>query len=143
MAFAGPLDFLPLRVLLVATVVIVLLSTEGGYRLGTYRRHRTEPEKDAPVGAMVGAMLGLLAFMLAFTFGLAASRFDARRIVLLDEANAIGTAYLRAGLLPEPHRSKIRDLLRAYVDARLEAVQSGSLVQGIARSTDGGLSISR
>jgi hypothetical protein len=135
MDFAGPLDFLPLWVLFVATVVIVLLSVEGGYRLGTYRRQRTEPEKEAPVGAMVGAILGLLAFMLAFTFGLAASRFDARRIVVLDEANAIRTAYLRAGLVSEPHRSKIRDLLREYVDARLEAVQSENVVQGIARST--------
>jgi hypothetical protein len=135
MNFAGPLDFLPLWVLFVATIVIVLLSQEGGYRLGTYRRQRTEPEKEAPVGAMVGAMLGLLAFMLAFTFGMAASRFDARRIVLLDEANAIGTAYLRAGLLPKPHRSKIRHLLRDYVDVRLEAVQSGNVVLGIAKSS--------
>jgi hypothetical protein len=135
MNFSGPLDFLPLWVLFAATVVTVLLSVEGGYRLGTYRRRRSDQEKEAPVGAMVGAMLGLLAFMLAFTFGLAASRFDARRIVLLDEANAIGTAYLRAGLLPEPHRSKIRELLREYVDARLEAVQTGHVVQGISKST--------
>jgi hypothetical protein len=135
MDFAGPLDFLPLWALFAATVAIVLMAMEGGYRLGTYRRRRTEPEKEAPVGAMVGALLGLLAFMLTFTFGLAASRFDARRIVLLDEANAIRTAYLRAELLADPHRSKVRDLLRDYVDARLDAVRSGNVVQGIAKST--------
>jgi hypothetical protein len=135
MDFAGPLDFLPLWGLFAATVTLVLLSMEGGYRLGTYRCQRTPLEKEAPVGAMVGALLGLLAFMLAFTFGLAASRFDSRRLLVLDEANAIGTAYLRAGLLPDPHRSKIRSLLRGYVEARLDAVQSGNVVRGIATST--------
>ena len=67
---------------------------------------------------MVAATLGLLAFILAFTFGLAASRFDSRMQVLLDEANAIGTTYLRAGMLPEQGK-QIRALLREYADARL------------------------
>ena len=78
----------------------------------------------------------LLAFMLAFTFGLAASRFDVRRGLVIDEANAIGTTYLRAGLLPEPHRSDVRSLLREYVDVRLEAVQPGKLSQSIGRSEE-------
>jgi hypothetical protein len=82
---------------------------------------------------MVGATLGLLAFILAFTFGMAAARFDARRQVLLDEANAIGTTYLRAGMLPE-RGEQIRVLLRDYVSARIEAVQSGKLAEGIQRS---------
>jgi hypothetical protein len=115
-----------------AILLLVLLSVEGGYRLGTYRRSRSE-EKEAPVGAMVGATLGLLAFMLAFTFGLAATRFDTRRQVLLDEANAIGTTYLRAGMLPE-RREAIRTLLRDYVDTRLDAVRSGHVTAGIRRS---------
>jgi len=80
----------------------VLLSVEGGYRLGRFRRKCSEQEKEAPVGAMVGATLGLFALLLAFTFGFAAARFDARRQVLLDEANAIGTTYLRAELLSDP-----------------------------------------
>ena len=109
------------------------LSVEGGYRLGKYRRSRSEQEKEAPVGAMVGSTLGLLAFMLAFTFGLAATRFDTRRQLLLDEANAIGTTYLRAGMLPN-QREDIRALLRDYVDARLEAVRSGNVTEGIRRS---------
>jgi len=49
---------------------------------------------------MIAAILGLLAFRLAFTFGVAASRFDTRRELVLDEANAIGTTFLRAALLP-------------------------------------------
>jgi hypothetical protein len=129
----GPLDALPLWGLFLAILLLVLLSVEGGYRLGKYRRSRSEEEKEAPVGAMVGATLGLLAFMLAFTFGLAATRFDTRRQVLLDEANAIGTTYLRAGMLPE-RRDAIRALLRDYVDTRLEAVRSGNVTAGIRRS---------
>jgi hypothetical protein len=65
----GPLDALPLWGLFLAILLLVLLSVEAGYRLGTYRRRRSAEEKEAPVGAMVGATLGLLAFMLAFTFG--------------------------------------------------------------------------
>jgi hypothetical protein len=75
----------------------------------------------------------LLAFILAFTFGLAAARFDTRRQVLLDEANAIGTTYLRAGMLPE-RREEIQTLLRNYVNTRLEAVRSGNIAEGIRQS---------
>jgi hypothetical protein len=130
---SGPLDALPLWGLFMAFLLVVLLSVECGYRIGKYRRSQSEEEKEAPVGAMVGATLGLLAFMLAFTFGMAASRFDARKQVLLDEANAIGTTYLRAAILPD-RREAIRALLREYVDARLDAVQSGKVMESIRRS---------
>lgn len=133
MQSSGPLDALPLWGLFIAILILVLLSVESGYRLGRYRRSRSEEEKEVPVGAMVGATLGLLAFILAFTFGLAAERFDARRQVLLDEANAIGTTYLRAAMLPD-RREEIRRLLRDYVDVRLEAVRSGSIAAGIRQS---------
>ena len=129
----GPLDALPLWGVFVAILIVVLLSVECGYRLGRYRRNRHEQEKETPVGTMVGATLGLLAFILAFTFGLAAARFDTRRQVLLDEANAIGTTYLRAGMLPE-RREEIRALLRNYVDTRLEAVRSGNIAEGMRES---------
>jgi hypothetical protein len=128
------LDHLPLWGVFLATVAISFLSVEGGYRLGQYRRRRSEPEMDSPVGAMVGATLGLLAFILAFTFGLAASRFDARRQVVLEEANAIGTTYLRAGLLPEPQRSAIRRLLREYTDVRLRGTRPDQVEEANSRS---------
>jgi len=71
---------------------------------------------------LVGSTLGLLAFLLAFTFGMASSRYDARRQLVLDDAIAIRTADLRAQQLPEPHRSDMRALLREYVDVRVRAV---------------------
>jgi hypothetical protein len=113
----GPLDFLPVWALFLATLVLVLACVEVGHRLGNYRRVQPDHEKEGPVGAMVGATLGLLAFLLAFTFSLAASRFDTRKDLVLEEANAIGTTYLRAGMLPE-RRDEIRSLLRQYVEVR-------------------------
>jgi hypothetical protein len=129
------LDALPVWGLFFVIVVLVLAAIEGGYRLGSYRHRRSDREKDAPVGAMVGATLGLLAFMLAFTFGMAASRFDTRKQLVLDEANAIGTTYLRAAMLPE-RVDDTRALLRSYVDARLEAVRSGRVAEAILRSEE-------
>ncbi len=129
------LDLLPLWSLFLAIVVLVLAAIEGGYRLGSYRHRQPGREKETPVGTMVGATLGLLAFMLAFTFGMAASRFDTRKQLVLDEANAIGTTYLRAAMLPE-RRDEIRTLLRSYVDSRLEAVRSGRVKEEILRSEE-------
>lgn len=129
----GALDIFPLWAVFLAIPFLILLSVEGGYRLGKLRQNRGGHEMEAPVGAMAGATLGLLAFMLAFTFGLASERFDARRRLVLDEANAIRTTYLRARMLPD-RREEIRALLRDYVDARLEAVRSGDLVEGKRRS---------
>jgi hypothetical protein len=132
----GPLDLLPIWATFLATVVVVLLAFEGGLRVGQYRRRRSEQEDRPPVGEMVAATLALLAFMLGFTFSLAASRFELRRSLVIEEANAIGTTYLRAGLLPEPHRTEVRSLLREYVDVRLEAVEPGNLSRSINRSEE-------
>jgi len=133
MPHASPIDVFPLWGLFVAVLGLILFSIEGGYRLGRYRRSRTENEMELPVGAMVGAVLGLLAFILAFTFGMAASRFDTRRQVVLDEANAIGTTWLRAEMMPE-RSEEIRALLREYVDVRLNALVPGKLEAGLRRS---------
>ena len=131
-----PIEFLPIWGVFLATVAVVVLAIEGGVRLGQFRRRRSEQEDRPPVGEMVAATLALLALMLAFAFGLAASRHDVRRGLVVDEANAIGTTYLRAALLPEPHRTGVRALLREYVDIRLEAVEPGKLSRSIRRSEE-------
>jgi hypothetical protein len=131
------LDVLPLAGVFVGTVLVVLVGIEAGFRIGLRRRGRLDGAKEAPIGGAVGALLGLLAFLLAFTFGIAASRFDARRHLLLDEVNSIGTTYLRAGMLPEPGRTELRKLLREYVDVRSNlAVHPDELASGIARSEE-------
>ena len=130
------LDAVPLWVLFLSAFVLAWLAVEGGYRLGRWRHNHASDEKDAPVGAMVAAILGLLAFMLAFTFSLAASRFEARRQVVLDEANAIGTTYLCARFLPEPQRDEVAKLLREYVGVRMRGVQKGKTTEALARSEE-------
>ena len=112
------------------------LEEETGYRAGVYMHGRADQEQAAPVGGMVAAVLALLAFLLAFTFGFAANVFQIKRQVLLEEANAIGTAYLRADLLTESHRGSVRDLLREYVDVRLEVARTGDVETAIARSEE-------
>ena len=74
---------------------------------------------DNQEGYIVSGVLGLLALMLAFTLAMAVDRFDTRRILVLQEANAIGTTYLRAQLLDEPHRARISKLLVEYTDNRI------------------------
>jgi hypothetical protein len=128
------LDFAPLWAVFAGSLAIALVAAEIGHRLGRVRYRNAEHEKEPTVGGIVAAELGLLAFLLAFTFGLAASRFEARRETLLDEANAIGTTFLRSQMLPEPEQSEIRRLLREYVDLRLAAVQEAQLEPGIQRS---------
>jgi hypothetical protein len=75
--------------------------------------------KAAQEGYLVSAVLGLLALLMGFTFALAVDRFETRRGLVLEEANAIGTAYLRTQLLEAPHRERIAGLLVDYVDNRL------------------------
>jgi hypothetical protein len=136
MAFFAVLDRLPLWGSFVSIIAIVLVSIELGYRFGRRRRRTSVAEKETPVGEIIAATLGLLAFILAFTFGLAASRFDARRQIVVEEANAIGTTYLRAGLLPDGHGSIVRKLLNEYVDERLEAVRTGDVERVLHRSDE-------
>jgi hypothetical protein len=112
------LESVPLWGIYVCSVLLVLLSIQSGIRIGRARRKRVGQEQDSPIGAAVGATLGLLAFMLAFTFGMTASRFDTRKQLLLDEVNAIDTTFLRAGLIPEPHRTEVRTILAQYADIR-------------------------
>ncbi len=130
----GPLDYLPLWVFFALTAALVLLTIEVGFRLGRRRAESAEHESAASVGAMANASLALLAFLLAFTFGFAASRLEARRTILLDEVNAIGTTYLRAATLPEPERSLARTLLREYAATRLEATKNGKLESALQHS---------
>ncbi len=107
--------------LVVALVVLglFLLAAEAGFRLGRRRHEPADERTKGHLGSLQGALLGLLALMLGFTFAMAMGRFDARKSLVLDEANAIGTTALRARLLPEAQRGEILPLLRSYVDARL------------------------
>jgi hypothetical protein len=98
----------------------MLLLLETGRRLGV-RRLASDPEgARAGTGTVEGAVFALLGLLVAFTFSGAASRFDQRRDLIVEETNDIGTAYLRLDLLPPSAQPALRDLFRRYVDSRLE-----------------------
>jgi len=98
----------------------MLVMLEIGRRLGS-RRLADDPEKArAGVGALEGAVFGLLGLLIAFTFSGAAARFDDRRHMVTEEANDIGTAWLRIDLLPAEAQPELRDLFRTYLDSRLK-----------------------
>jgi hypothetical protein len=96
----------------------MLVFSEIGRRLGIARlAHDSDLGKGA--GSADAAVFGLLGLLIAFTFSGAASRFEARRHLIVEEANAIGTAYLRVDLLPADAQPEIRELFRRYLDIRM------------------------
>jgi hypothetical protein len=100
---------------------IALSGMIAAAALGFLLRARYEPGKDpdGQEGYVISAVLGLMALLLGFTFSIALDRFESRRALVLQEANAIGTAYLRTQLLNPPHRERISGLLLRYVDNRI------------------------
>jgi hypothetical protein len=103
----------------------MLLSMEAGMRLRA-RYLRAAPSDSQGFTAVHGAVFALMGLVIAFTFSGAAARFDHRRDLIVEEANDIGTAYLRIGLLPEAARGPLRDKFREYLDCRLQTYRAGT-----------------
>jgi hypothetical protein len=109
-------------------LVGLYVAMEVGYRIGKAVSKSREEGRAGQVGAIQGAILGLLGLLLGFSFAGAASRFMERQDLIVQEANAIGTAYLRADLLDEAHGSAVRQVLAEYVQHRLEVSKSQALL---------------
>ncbi|MCL4181243.1 MAG: DUF4239 domain-containing protein [Verrucomicrobia bacterium] len=99
----------------------MVLLLELGWRLGRQQRGQSEESSRAGLGAVEGAVFALMGLLVAFTFSGAASRFDQRRQLIVEESNAIGTAWLRLDLLSAEARTELRELFRQYLDRRLAA----------------------
>ena len=97
-----------------------LACLDIGFRFGSRSREIAAPEGTGSIGAAVFALLGLL---LAFSFAGGLTRLEARRQLIVEEANNIGTAYLRLDLLSPADRAALRPLFREYLDARLRAYE--------------------
>ena len=117
------IDYLPLWIVYLFTIGLSMLAVEIGFRLGKYWKKLNPDEQESQIGPMIAATLGLWAFLLAFLVGGATNRFDERRALVVNEANSIGTTYLRAGYLPEPYGSQSRELLRQYAGERLKMAE--------------------
>jgi hypothetical protein len=114
------IDSIPTGMLFVLSVILVFICIEVGYRIGIIVRRKTQNEKESAVSAITGSILALLAFILAFTFGIVSNRYDTRKQLVRDEANAIRTAWLRSDFLPDSDRVVAKELLARYVDLRLD-----------------------
>lgn len=122
------LDKLPIWGLLLASFAIIFISIQFGFLLGKRKRESLGIEEEKPpLGPTVAASLTLLVFMMAIVFGSVESRYEERKHIALEEANAIGTAYLRADLLPETARAEIRQSLYEYVTLRIELTRIESM----------------
>lgn len=109
-----------------ASIVLFLGATWLGFSMGRRAKQSgTNDSSRSQFATIQAALLGLLALLLGFTFAMSMSRYDKRKQMVLEEANAIGTTFLRTQLLPEPYRREISQLLRQYVDVRLEYYDAG------------------
>jgi hypothetical protein len=116
------LSNLTLTGLTLFVLLTMLLAAFVGHGVHRWVRHRAKPgekEDHNQESYLVGSMLGFLALLMAFSFSMALDRYEERRHLVIEEANAIGTAYLRTQLLDEPHRGRLSGLLVAYTDNRI------------------------
>jgi hypothetical protein len=116
--------------LLIVLILLVslILAVEIGTRAGLRFMRATDEAAKSQLNSVQASILGVLALLLGFTFSLSLQRYDTRSEAVVNEANAIGTAMLRADLLAESVRDDSKNLLRDYLDLRLQA-STISLVQ--------------
>src|SRR4051794_9312005 len=125
-----PLDAVPIWVTMLLIGALLITGSELGFRTGG----RKSPAEKSDEGHVLSAMLALLGLLVGFTFSIAVSRHELRRTLVVDEANALGTEYLRTEMLPEPYRSRLAAMLRSYTDARLALADAGEDSVAIGRA---------
>jgi len=127
-----PIDQLPLWAVLALIIIGLFFAAEAGFYIGKRRSSKIADigREEKQASSIMGASLGLLAFLLAFTFAMANSIHGERKELVVTEANAIGTLYLRSQLFENsPQMTQSQQLIRDYVKLRLEG--------GNWRATDG------
>jgi hypothetical protein len=120
-AILPPLQQLNMAALAAGLFLMLVGCCEVGFRAGRRMRGRPDHAGAVPnIGTVTAGMLGLLAFTLGLSISIAQGRFDGRRGLVVQEANAIGTAWLRAGLVAGEEGPEIRRLLAEYTQLRLD-----------------------
>ena len=100
--------------------IVLAFVLDLGRRCARYFKIEDVPHRKEQMGTIRDGLFILVSLLLGFTLTMAVSRFGERRSLLVEEAVSIGTTYLRAATLPPPYRDHSRQLLREYVDTRLE-----------------------
>jgi hypothetical protein len=134
------LDATPLWAIGVLLLALLTAAYFGGRRMRAYGDRRAAAsggsKKSEFGGYIVSAMLGLLSLLLGFTFSLATQRFEQRRQLVIEEANAIGTADLRVQILDSPYRETLRRLFREHVSHEIGLADIGYPATGSLRAED-------
>lgn len=118
------MDFTIIQMLVVLGVLAGMLClSEIGRRIGVRRLAQDPEAAKAGSGTVEVAVFGLMGLLIGFTFSHAATRFDTRRETVVEEANCIGTAWLRLDLLPKETQPALREKFRQYTDARIAVFQ--------------------
>jgi len=110
---------LPLWVIALLFLAVLSVAVELGFRVGLRKRKQWPDAEIGGGGVVLTAMMALLGLILAFTYSASASRYDARKQAVIVEANDIGTAFLRAGLVDDPGRTELRQALAQYARTRI------------------------
>lgn len=106
-------------------LLLMVCGIETGFRLGRRAAASAGGRASAQISVVEGSLVGVLGLLLGFTMSMAISGFEARKHLVLEEANAIGTSYLRTQLLPPTERNTIASLLRNYLNNRIEFGAAG------------------
>ena len=122
------------RLLGLVTLIVLFLATEVGFRLGRRYAGLLGSSERSQATTLQAAILGFLALVLSFTYSGSYGRFDTRRQLVIEEANAIETTFLRAGTMPEELRERTRTLLRDYVITRTPKPRLEAIRRAIAES---------
>ena len=114
--------------------LLLLALAEAGCRFGMASRRHNPEAAAGHSGSVQGAVLGLLGLLLGFSFAMAVGRYDLRRSLVVDEANAIGTTWLRADFLSAPHQKEVKELLKRYTRIKLEDGKAVTTLDATTRS---------
>jgi hypothetical protein len=126
------LDPIPLWLVFTGGLVLMILAVEAGHILGTHWPGRQSKQQPSQVRSLMGAGLGLVAFMLAIGFSIAQSHFEARSQAFLEEVSATAAAYMSAGLLTPEEEDSARDLLRQFVNSRVQLIEGRDTLDNAA-----------
>ena len=126
---------LPIWLVYTLTVLFVIASIRLGSWISSRKKKTTEQKTDPTITSVSGALMGLLAFILAFTFNISMGRYDTRKMLFIDQVNAIETFYRNSELLPEKYRTPIQGHLMKLVDLRIGIIDHSEKIKDMISQT--------